>query len=794
MMSSIITPLYYEKYYYDSDVEKVQIKYVVEDVDRGNNTTVKYYYYQKYSSVKNVYLKDISFTETLYNDNHLNIGENGYNPDNDNGAFFVGNHYTFDGVSTQSGKIDYMVDTLLMGIGYIDTLFFDALGYALDVVDFIQNTANFIESAKKDFREVLSNNNDYGFNMGNIVPKQGDNLLKTSGAYMQTNNTKEAILIGINNNYVSNTYYYNYSTRLNKWNSRLVSQISMDIVEEDETLTESTVRNLSTDVKTQKAYVHKLDNGYSTEIELDEDNNQIYILNNAEHKVKFIAPENGIYTINTYGNIKNLINSSSAIDIDENNQKIILDLNKGEEFFVVISKYNYEGSAFVGIEVSFTPEKIEKGLTKTITIEAGEKEYYTYNSDYIGFNYFCNSINNIELSVSQTTYYNTIYSHAGDEIFGSVVKSTGKYYIAIKNNANSPQTLELTITDVEELDINIVNSAKVMYQNAFTIELPYTLDVNLTVDYESSMFIEIFNNESVLIARTTDASNNILNFKILANQTYFIVIKNLINTTEQVVISFDKLISNLLPTFNYFNKVYEEGVLLFNNQYYSGEYYISSDVDYLVYDNQFNLLEADNDGSYIFLKGTNYYFITKENKETCNINFNIKFTNSFSGHFTASKVVFIKYVPLKTGQYNISGIESYTWYSDDLNRRYGALSANEIYYLMIEGEANTTFDIDIIYQEILRSQIPILVGVERISGNYYFTITQDGNYTFKTFRNSDNVNSTISVHSPDGTKYFSDVCTDIFLYSQYLVAGTYYLDLTTTPVNQSITIRINKSR
>lgn len=235
-----IKPLYYENYNYNIVTKKASLNYVTSQVS-GNM------YYQKYSDVKNVYLKDVSFTGTLYNENHWNSGESEYDMDNDKGAFFVGNQYKFSGVSTQSDKTSFATELFKVGIGYVPLL--GDLGKAIDAVDLLAEFAKFADATVRDYREEITNNGDYGFDLKDIVPEFGRPLLKTSGAFMKTNNSNDALLFGIHNeSYIANTFMYNYRNHFDKWNSRLASSITLDIVEEQIGISQSSVENIASGV------------------------------------------------------------------------------------------------------------------------------------------------------------------------------------------------------------------------------------------------------------------------------------------------------------------------------------------------------------------------------------------------------------------------------------------------------------------------------------------------------------------------------------------------------------------
>lgn len=162
MLARVIEPLYYEQYVYNEETETVSLVYMDYEIypDPEHYPTLKlhYYHYRKHSDYEKLYLKDVNFTGSLYNENHPNIDEDGYDKYKDNGGYFTESRYRFKGVSTQSGKFDFAGAVLQIGLGYIPLGTSGlSVGDVINVVTSIEELVKFAHNAVNDFRGEISN-------------------------------------------------------------------------------------------------------------------------------------------------------------------------------------------------------------------------------------------------------------------------------------------------------------------------------------------------------------------------------------------------------------------------------------------------------------------------------------------------------------------------------------------------------------------------------------------------------------------------------------------------------------
>lgn len=788
-----IKPVYYEQYTYDEQTRKASINYVTEKIV-GGGYDITYNYYQKYSDVKNVYLKDVCFTGSLYNENHINQGENDYDKTKDNGAFFVGNTYAFNGVSLQSGKTDFAVELLKTGFGFVDNAYLNLLGKAISIADFALNFDGFLNCCKNDFRDTLTNDMDYGTQIYDIVPDLNASLMKTSGAMIQTDNSSNAILIGIHkDNYASNAFYYNYRNQYDKWNSRFVSNITLDIVEEEIGITGSKVKNIATDISCVNDYVYTLSNGEKTQMNTNQ-KSDLYVLNDAAHKVAFHAIKEGTYTIK--------IISNSPVDIicekgdkqiaTDGNVVLKVDLLNNEDFEFSVVKQTFAGSLIVGAIIEFTPEDLSVGDKKEFSIKSNGWKYFTFIADdVVAFDF--NTTGGGKLSV---TVFDAYYGHSivnwpdSTEPSGSIILEKGIYHICFQSLENKEQVVSVALSSVESTEENTIKEASIKHQKMYLFIPRYSTFYYPNVDAGQDLFVDVYEGGNRIVSNTH--INNVSKVFCKANSKYYFSIINYSDTNADVAFSLQKDISKLV--FGH-NSLYREGenlLLLYSNTI-SLNARVKSNCEFNIYDENSEKvpLEAN---TITLSKNKNYYFVVSNATSNQYIDFELLTSNNLQGTFPSGGIVYYEFIPNATGYYDVEGTEQYTWYNENLIAFSDKLCQNSKYYLAFEGVPSDSYDISIVLrQEAERKKIPLNVGIQLSNGKYYFEITSNGNYTFRSFCTMD-VSSNITIYDEQNNVYCKNKSVDNELLQLNLKAGVYYLDLQVMPTEQTIDFRITKKR
>lgn len=445
-----LTPLYYENYRFDSESKNVSLEY---------KPYGSAYYYQKYSDYKKIHLKNIAFNGNLYNINNLNIGEDGYIAEEDNGGYFIGGSYKFKGYSTQSGKADFCAELFLIAVGAFGGV---PLGCALAIGQALIVIENQVELAKKDFREEITNENDYSFQMTATTRFEQiaiyDNILKDYLSALDTPNDKTGALFGIKHeSYVQSTFYYSFANETDIYNTAFVGKIRLDVVEEKSNGFGSTfLVPISTQIESND-YHHDIYTDSRIKL-VENQETPIYSFPKRENKLTFTAPENGIYTFESNGQIKNrFIADKGNLDesVDGRNQKLVVELRKGEKFdFTSKNLYNQKG--VYQIRTEFTPQQIEAEETKTLTVKAGESEFFAFdNTDGAGFNYSLDENGNYSISVAYEDRNNVLETVSMLNMKSGAIAhcESGKYIIKITNNGDKDAKLEFNVSHGSALEI-----------------------------------------------------------------------------------------------------------------------------------------------------------------------------------------------------------------------------------------------------------------------------------------------------------------------------------------------------
>ena len=280
----------------------------------------------------------------------------------------------------QSDKTSFAVDVFKTLIGYVPIPdgMVDYYGIARDIADIVSSAVNWSEDQKNDFRNIITNESDADvFRIGEIdAVAQLDKynyLLKNAVVLLETRNDADALLFGMEGNcYVTNTFYCNYADSNNKWNTGFAGTIRFDIVEEDKSITGSTISDVATDIESNSIY-KSIWNEETTELQLDEEVS-LYALSGVENSLVFSAPFNGIYTIETSGETNNDISSDlGTITKIGNNSRLTVRLKSGDTLSFKSCNLESRRSIY-NIVVRFTPESFVDGR-RELTIEPNNTEY-----------------------------------------------------------------------------------------------------------------------------------------------------------------------------------------------------------------------------------------------------------------------------------------------------------------------------------------------------------------------------------------------------------------------------------
>lgn len=777
-----LTPLYYENYRFDSESKNVSLEY---------KPYGSAYYYQKYSDYKKIHLKNIAFNGNLYNINNLNIGEDGYIAEEDNGGYFIGGSYKFKGYSTQSGKADFCAELFLIAVGAFGGV---PLGCALAIGQALIVIENQVELAKKDFREEITNENDYSFQMTATTRFEQiaiyDNILKDYLSALDTPNDKTGALFGIKHeSYVQSTFYYSFANETDIYNTAFVGKIRLDVVEEKSNGFGSTfLVPISTQIESND-YHHDIYTDSRIKL-VENQETPIYSFPKRENKLTFTAPENGIYTFESNGQIKNrFIADKGNLDesVDGRNQKLVVELRKGEKFdFTSKNLYNQKG--VYQIRTEFTPQQIEAEETKTLTVKAGESEFFAFdNTDGAGFNYSLDENGNYSISVAYEDRNNVLETVSMLNMKSGAIAhcESGKYIIKITNNGDKDAKLEFNVSHGSALDIGQAYELEVGRNALYKLGEPKASSiVKFATVSEIPLKISLLDEQFNVIIESDKITDAEIKSVIDENKTYYLYIENDRESAAKIAleVAYDlfklTLGNNELAGKHLSSNIYELSLTSDARITISA----SHNIEYSVYDEKWELLELQ-DGAYVISKDAKYFIVARGEESAFNFDISLECTEDLEGMIGADEYCYIRYIPTKTDYYDVSGVEVFEWFDEHLRTFSDKMEEGSVYYLKITGEENTPYNISIQRRATL---IPLRSSFDATNKLYFIEIEESGAYAITTWISNgvtgtfdilDWENNLISADNKAGEKHIA-----------HFEKGLYYIDMKT---NDGVTMLIN---
>ena len=781
-----IKPLYYEKYGYISENNKTIITPVLLITEQFNQ---KRYRYIKYSASNNLYLKNVAFSGALLNINDYNSGDDDYVATEDNGGYFIGGEYIFSGVSAQNSQIEEIAESFRILLGVAIT----PVGWLMSIQDLIDLNGEWKVAMSKDFREILENDKKYSLVIGEVsrykqIEKYGF-LIKNYVSVLDTDYKDSSLMFGIkSSNYVQSVFYYNYADETNMSNTAFVGRVKLDIVKEEETLTGSNIIPIATNLESNDYFkeIYK-----EKRIELEENENTIiYSLPKRENELTFTAPENGIYTFESNGQIKNrFIADKGNLDesVDGRNQKLVVELTKGEKFYF-ISENLYNQKGIYQIRTEFTPQQIEAEETKTLTVKAGESEFFAFdNTDGAGFNYSLDENGNYSISVAYEDRNNVLETVSMLNMKSGAIAhcESGKYIIKITNNGDEDAKLKFKVSHGSALDIGQAYELEVGRNALYKLGEPKASSiVKFATVSEIPLKISLLDEQFNVIIESDKITDAEIKSVIDENKTYYLYIENDRESAAKIAleVAYDlfklTLGNNELAGKHLSSNIYELSLTSDARITISA----SHNIEYSVYDEKWELLELQ-DGAYVISKDAKYFIVARGEESAFNFDISLECTEDLEGMIGADEYCYIRYIPTKTDYYDVSGVEVFEWFDEHLRTFSDKMEEGSVYYLKITGEENTPYNISIQRRATL---IPLRSSFDATNKLYFIEIEESGAYAITTWISNgvtgtfdilDWENNLISADNKAGEKHIA-----------HFEKGLYYIDMKT---NDGVTMLIN---
>lgn len=770
-----LRPLYYERYSYDSSTKKAKLIYAYEVFESTSpgGTPNEYHYYQKYSEINIVYLKDVTFTGHLFNENHENEADDNYDVNEDKGSYFIGGNYIFNGLSIDSKEWGFAADIAKIASGYI-SLGKVSVGDAINVVDFIKAAINFKKSASHDFRDSIANDANNLFHMDDIsavaqIAEYG-HLLKNNIGELKTPNNDKGVLFGIHGGcYVNYTAYYNNADDHNSWDSLFTGKIQFDIVSKDAQMFSQINKITTVESNTLRKQiagneVRNIEEG-STE--------NIYAVRESDIDMQFVAPYNGDYTFETFGSIKNQFDAGKGVitnKSDGHNQSLKVYLKKGETFnFSTSYKANKVGR--YQLSAKFTPTQIAVGDIKSIEVQPNETEYLVF--DYVGEQPITIRLNSDQLiNMSMNKHIpmgESVKSLEDERIMTSYYDYlSGKYYFSVTNkDVINKGIVTLALSPVEEVEAGQAINPEIIDNVIYRFSADIGSNYNITAQTLSTIQVKLYNHNMDEMFYSDSSRKHDFDFTFEQNEVYYIELSNMTLGRNGVD----------------FNMVYSPERLIFGNNNidkpvgeYLYRYHTTAKAKYTVnagganisiYNTSGSKLNIGN-GAYELEDDTDYYFVV--DGTTANISIGFESTESMSGKLSANGYAYVRFVPDLSYNYTVTTNLSYKLYDENLfETNSHDMIAGNTYYIMLSGNANQDYAVEM---DIDAVELNTYVYQNIDAGYYVLNVSNIDEYTFNIYKEN---NSNISIRYGSNSLDINNVVNDG--YKTILMPGKYYFEV-----------------
>jgi hypothetical protein len=510
---------------------------------------------------------------------------------------------------------------------------------------------------------------------------------------------------------------------------------------------------------------------------LEENHEQeAHVLSNGDNNFNFTASENGYYTFETFGDIKNFIYVDEQIGEykqDNINQFKKVKLLRGQECVVKTELYDKQLIGVYNIKATFTPQEIKANDNIQINIKAGETEYLLFNpiqSSAYDIKITNDKTNEIGYAITEELYNKIVVSYKTDtKIESSFFGYNDKhYFIRILNIGNTDAVFNVNFNESELIDFEKSYNTNSKFDKIYKLNKDFSSIIIINTSGQYSSKLSFINNNFQTIDYVSGSDNKISK-NFIQNNTYYIKIKPYAKTEIDVIFKLSPKL--LILGNNNINKKSNRDLYLVKSEETNVELQFSSDNSSIeVYNTDWQ--RVDNYSKAIINKNQSYYIISKGNITDSNIKIDV-ITSDLVDTFNSEGFAFLEYTANRTGDYLVEGNSNFQWYNEVLVHCNSNLVNGYKYYLKINGTALNTYDINISYDA---PTIYTFTTININAGYYELTIDEQDSYSIKT-NCSNNVSSSIVIYDSLNNAITERFSADNQSYILTLAKGVYYFDL-----------------
>lgn len=489
-----------------------------------------------YQQTDEFYLKDISFSSTLYNEQALNVGDPGYSAENDYGSFFTGYDYAYNGKVREYGEFPdeeitaIMFDSLEMvfGIAASATSFFPPLSAlfsmggsilsisqtATDVIELVDGVKKYTDGEIVQKEKLITTTCFYTNREDQLNHyTDGDNnpaLMKIASVVCNTG-TEQSLWYGVGDD--ASAYFYighGAQAGMDAYYTRILTSIGLKVVSSEN----DNVMAIGTGVTSDS-----LHEPVDKNIQLEE-TGDIYMFPEGEDHFEMA---------------ETLFESDYVVDIHLTDMATIKVNGKsytGKDFTIT---QNVKKGQRLAIDLSDNTVGL-KGTIKVSpatdmdTIDISANGEYLIKANLQGVRQLQSSNPNVEIQAIYTMSSTGLQKYT---TFGEI-KPDGMisypfeeeiYYIVLHNASSSAVTTNLTVSDLPTLSIDDDNTADLQANNVayFKINAPssknYILSLNNIKGNDFSF--QLLNNELEILNGNSYLNGTYI-FSLSANKNYYI--------------------------------------------------------------------------------------------------------------------------------------------------------------------------------------------------------------------------------------------------------------------------------
>ncbi len=479
-----------------------------------------------YEFSNDLYLKDISFAASLYNEQALNYGDNNYNAYNDYGSYFTGIDYEYNGkywdehelnvedtIWTFGNTVSFFVGIIKKIPGPIKVIadLFETASLVNDIIETIQDgyntsTGEIKESTRKVTGIFYHNNRDD--QLANNIDSDGNHfLIKSVGLSINTEANKS---LWYNVNDYAKVYYNIGHSAINDIKSeptRINSELAFKVVDKSSNTVVATGAKTITDlIRTNEPDELTISNQCD-----------LYFLPNGINTYTFTAPYAGeyIFNINSSNNITTYIDNTLYTNDSSYN------LNQGETIIIKAIGDDTAGQGTISVDVSNDINNIQIGSNEEYIVKL-----LNYNGVYqINTNDSNVVVSNILiLENSQFVEYGNYNEYPFNLSSMDYPIFTNEIYVILKNKTNNSCSINLNVSDVVEISTDSITNKVINSYPNYVKFIPSETD-NYIISYDNINGDRF--NFSILDSSGSNLSFNLKSLYVYdvalkANQVYYI--------------------------------------------------------------------------------------------------------------------------------------------------------------------------------------------------------------------------------------------------------------------------------